>query len=175
MYKSLQLSNIVFEGLSKQGVVQWLKIPVLIFLPGNSWLACCWPAVCPGSSQPTSMRWCKGKVSGGGECLISGFSLWGTYYLSKGKGTAQPLNYLILVALAHVSKPHFCVAREEMWNRYYGKCINALFSLLPYFKSLLMVSHSCVLISLLVFQERRNMRPDLKRNCSNPWKTSKEC
>lgn len=156
MYKSTQLG----QGESKHSVVQWLKISVLIFPPGNSWLACCWPAVFPGSSRPTSMRWCKEKVSGSGECWISPFGEHTTFQSTRVLSSHLTTwswwhwsiwqNLISVVVLGRRCDHHYC-----------GKCINTLLRLLPYFQSLLMVSHSHVLISLVVFQERRNKRPDL--------------
>lgn len=64
--------SFVFHGIDRymrllcintKYIYLWLDSFSFVFL-GNSWLACCWLAVCPGSSLPISMRWCKEKVSG---------------------------------------------------------------------------------------------------------------
>lgn len=81
--------------------------------------------------------------------------------LQTGKGTAGPLNLPDLGGTRARAETSFLWPREDGVKR-----LNAPFSLLPYFKSLLTVSPSRVFISLTVFQARWNKRPVLKRNHS---------
>ena len=93
---------------------------------------------------------------------------------SKGWGYCLVTSLLVLSGTWPCAKASFlwCWARDVITA--IVKNIKMLSSAC-YLKSLLMVSHLRVLISLLVFQEWWNKRPVFKRNCSNLWKTSKEC